>query len=62
MTTLEQFKSADKKVTEIENTLEYDLTGYVPVMIETEEYKSALAESQRLYNELINNGIDPFGN
>lgn len=31
-------------------------------MTTLEQFKSALAESQRLYNELISNGIDPFAN
>lgn len=60
MTTLEKFRQADKRVTELESKLDCTTDTYVPMRIETEEYKEALKEAQKLYAELETQGINPF--
>lgn len=59
MTTLDKFRAADQKVTEIENNgglflKDSGATG------STKEYDQALEESQKLYFELESQGIYPF--
>ena len=58
MTTIAKFEAANKRVEELEATGLF-LTGYGAVE-STQEYEAALAEAQDLYNELANNGINPF--
>ena len=59
MTTLNKFKAADRKVTEIENKGGvYMGDGYGTVET-TKEYDEALIEAQALYVELEKLGIDP---
>lgn len=59
MTTLEKFIQADNKVNEIENNGGLYLDGYAGTAT-TPEYDAALLESQKLYNQLMAEGIDPF--
>lgn len=59
MTLLEKFRAADKKVTEIENNGGLFLEGYGACNT-TLEYDKALEEAQKLYNQLIEKGINPF--
>ncbi len=57
---LNRFREADKKVDEIEeNGGVYLGEGYSGART-TKEYDDALAESQEVYNLLIEKGIDPF--
>lgn len=58
MTTLENFKLADKKVTEIENNGGLFIDGYITGS--TKEYNNALKVAKNLYNELLEQGINPF--
>lgn len=58
MTTLEKFRIADQKVTEIENNGGLYVDGYGTGS--TPEYDNALEVSQKLYNELVSQGINPF--
>lgn len=60
MTTLEKFRKADLRVTEIENKLPYNVENGDVVFIVTKEYDDALELAQNLYNELENQGINPF--
>lgn len=53
------FKSADKKVTEIESNGGLFLEGYGGAG-SSDEYDEALLISQRLYVKLQSLGIDPF--
>ena len=61
MTTLvEKFRTADKKVTEIENNGGLYLGEAYGSVGSTNEYNEALQEAQSLYAELEKLGIDPF--
>lgn len=58
MTTLEKFLAADKKVTELENNGGIWINGYATET--SKEYDEALECSLKLYNELLEQGINPF--
>ena len=58
MNLIKQFKAADAKVTEIENSGGLYIDGYATAS--TQEYDNALEEAQRLYAKLEQLGIDPF--
>ena len=58
--TLENFRAADKKVTEIENSGGiYQGIGYSGTQT-TKEYEEALKEAQKLFAILEQNNINPF--
>lgn len=59
MTTLEKFRQADKKVTELENNGGVYSNGYGATLT-TKEYDKALKEAQELFEILDNQGINPF--
>jgi hypothetical protein len=59
MTTLEKFRKADLRVTEIENKLPYK-AEYCDVVMIVKEYEDALELARTLYNELEKQGINPF--
>jgi len=60
MSSLEKFRNADLRVSQIEATLKYNTDSYVPVMIVTSEYEQALQLAQNLYQELELKGINPY--
>ncbi len=59
MTILEQFKAADKKVNDIENNDGLILSGYGGTSTTT-EYDKAIEEAQKLYQQCIDQGVNPF--
>lgn len=63
LTQVQQFQLADNLVNDLYNNLNLDTSTYVPQIIEDEkyfDYEKALKVSTDLYNDLDQQGIDPF--
>ena len=54
---LDKFKELNNKLDELDKTT--SIVGYGEIQT-TKEYEAVLKESQKVYNSLIKNGINPY--